>query len=50
MTPYNYYQDVKINKLKEKLCDVNLSITQVFDECGWITTGISPSCSSKGSA
>jgi AraC-like DNA-binding protein len=34
MTPYNYYQDVKINKLKEKLCDVNLSITQVFDECG----------------
>lgn len=34
MTPYNYYQDVKINKLKEKLCDINLSITQVFDECG----------------
>jgi len=34
MTPYSYYQDVKINKLKEKLCDVNLSITQVFNECG----------------
>lgn len=34
MTPYNYYQDVKISKLKEKLCDNNLSITQVFDECG----------------
>ena len=34
MTPYNYYQDVKIGKLKEKLCDINLSITQVFDECG----------------
>ncbi|HHW30808.1 MAG TPA: helix-turn-helix transcriptional regulator [Clostridiaceae bacterium] len=34
MTPYNYYQDVKINKLKEKLCDVNLSITQAFEECG----------------
>lgn len=34
MTPYNYYQDVKISKLKEKLCDNNLSITQAFDECG----------------
>jgi len=34
MTPYNYYQDVKFRKLKEMLCDKNLSITQVFDECG----------------
>ena len=34
MTPYNYYQDVKFGKLKEKLCDNNLSITQVFEECG----------------
>ena len=34
MTPYNYYQDVKLGKLKEMLCDNNLSITQVFDECG----------------
>lgn len=34
ITPHNYYQDVKISKLKEKLCDLNLSITQVFDECG----------------
>lgn len=34
MTPYNYYQEVKITKLKEKLCDTNLSISQVFDECG----------------
>lgn len=34
MTPYNYYQEVKIGKLKEKLCDVKLSISQVFDECG----------------
>ncbi|WP_242834069.1 helix-turn-helix domain-containing protein [Desulfitobacterium hafniense] len=33
ITPYTYYQDVKISKLKEKLCDINLSITQVFDEC-----------------
>ncbi|WP_242847584.1 helix-turn-helix domain-containing protein, partial [Syntrophomonas zehnderi] len=34
MTPYNYYQEVKIGKLKEKLCDINLSITQAFEECG----------------
>lgn len=34
MTPYNYYQDVKFGKLKEMLCDTNLSITQVFKECG----------------
>jgi AraC-like DNA-binding protein len=34
MTPYNYYKEVKFNKLKEKLCDTNLSITQAFDECG----------------
>lgn len=34
MTPYNYYQDVKICKLKELLCDNNLSITQAFEECG----------------
>lgn len=34
MTPYNYYQDIKFNKLKEKLCDGSLSITQIFDECG----------------
>ena len=34
MTPYNYYQNVKISKLKEELCNTNLSITQVFEECG----------------
>lgn len=34
MTPYNYYQDVKIGKFKEKLCDNNLSVAQVFAECG----------------
>lgn len=34
MTPFNYYQNVKFGKLKEKLCDTNLSITQAFDECG----------------
>lgn len=34
MTPYCYYQDVKIEKIKEKLCDNNLSIAQAFAECG----------------
>lgn len=34
MTPYGYYQDIKISKLKEKLCDVNLSISQAFADCG----------------
>lgn len=34
MSPNNYYQEVKLNKLKEKLCDTNLSITQAFEECG----------------
>lgn len=34
MTPHNYYQSVKLGKFKEMLCDGNLSITQVFDECG----------------
>jgi len=34
MTPYNYYQHIKIEKIKEKLCDKNLPIAQVFAECG----------------
>jgi AraC-type DNA-binding domain-containing proteins len=34
MTPYGYYQEVKIGKLKEKLGDKNLSITQAFADCG----------------
>jgi AraC-like DNA-binding protein len=34
MTPYNYYQEVKMGKFKEKLCATDLSITQVFEECG----------------
>lgn len=33
MTPYNYYQNIRIDKIKEKLCDINLSVTQVFAEC-----------------
>lgn len=34
MTPYHYYQNVKLLKLKEMLCNSNLSISQVFAECG----------------
>jgi AraC-like DNA-binding protein len=34
MTPFDYYQDVKIGKIKEKLCDKNLSVTQAFTDCG----------------
>lgn len=35
ITPYRYYhQNVKIEKLKEKLCETNLSIAQAFAECG----------------
>ncbi|WP_415534280.1 helix-turn-helix domain-containing protein [Ethanoligenens sp.] len=34
MTPYNYYQEIKIQKLKEKLCDGNLSVAQAFAACG----------------
>ncbi len=34
MTPYGYYQDVKICKIKERLCDKNLSVTQAFASCG----------------
>ncbi|MEA4971433.1 MAG: helix-turn-helix domain-containing protein [Candidatus Pelethousia sp.] len=34
MTPHLYYQSVKLQKLKEMLCDSNLSIAQAFDECG----------------
>jgi hypothetical protein len=31
---YNKHKEVKINKLKEKLCDTNLSISHAFNECG----------------
>lgn len=34
MTPYNYYQEIKVQRLKERLCDSNLSVAQVFAECG----------------
>jgi len=34
MTPYGYYQDIKIRKIKERLCDKNLSVAQAFKSCG----------------
>ncbi len=34
ITPYSYYQDIKIRKLKDALRDKNLSITQAFASCG----------------
>jgi len=34
ITPYIYYKQVKINKLKEKLLDPNLSISEAFSACG----------------
>lgn len=33
-TPHLYHQRAKLQKIKEMLCDNNLSIAQVFDECG----------------
>jgi len=34
ITPYSYYQDVKIRKIKESLCDKNISVAQAFANCG----------------
>lgn len=34
MTPYSYYQDIKVRGLKDALRDTNLSITQAFAACG----------------
>ena len=34
ITPYSYYQEVKIEKIKEKLCDTRLSIAEAFAACG----------------
>jgi len=34
MTPYEYLLNIKIQKVKEKLANRNLSISQVFSECG----------------
>jgi AraC-like DNA-binding protein len=53
-TPYDCYKRIKINKLKEKLLDPNLSVSEAFAACGveskgtWFNafkdaTGVSPS-------
>jgi AraC-like DNA-binding protein len=34
MTPHDYYINFKMNKIKEKLSDSNLSISQAFEACG----------------
>lgn len=34
ITPHEYYQDVKTEKIKEKLREVNLSVAQAFAHCG----------------
>jgi len=34
MTPHDYYINYKMNKIKEKLSDSNLSISQAFAACG----------------
>ncbi len=34
ITPYSYYLSIKIERLKEKLCDPSLSITDAFAACG----------------
>lgn len=38
-TPYGYYQAVKINRLKEKLRDKNLSVGAAFSACGLAYNG-----------
>jgi transcriptional regulator GlxA family with amidase domain len=54
MTPHDYYIGVKINKVKDKLLDMNLSIEETFAECGMhyhghyanlfkLKTGLTPS-------
>ena len=33
-SPRDYYREVKLNRIREKLLDVNLSVTQAFSACG----------------
>jgi AraC family transcriptional regulator len=35
MTPYSYYQEIKVARLKEALRDKNLNISQAFLSCGF---------------
>lgn len=34
MTPYSYYQHIKVRELKNALCDKNLSVADAFAACG----------------
>ncbi|MGI6168490.1 MAG: helix-turn-helix domain-containing protein, partial [Christensenellales bacterium] len=34
MTPYSYYQDIKVEKIKEALSDTSQSISEAFLSCG----------------
>ncbi|MCL2478775.1 MAG: AraC family transcriptional regulator [Treponema sp.] len=34
VTPYTFYRQIKISKIKEKICDPNLNVPQAFDVCG----------------
>lgn len=34
LTPHDYYVSIKIKMIQEKLLDLNLTISQVFTECG----------------
>jgi len=34
LTPYAYYTNIRVNRIKEKLSDVNLSVSQAFASCG----------------
>ncbi len=35
MTPYSYYQEIKIKRIKEALRDKNLSVAEAFVACGF---------------
>lgn len=39
MTPYSYYQEIKVARLKEALRDKNLSVSQAFLSCGFECPG-----------
>lgn len=34
MTPYSYYQEIKVKKLQMALCDKSISIAEAFASCG----------------
>lgn len=33
-TPYSYYKNIKVDRIKEGLCNRDLSISEVFESCG----------------